>query len=167
MKQSEKSKLWMEAALLQLMKKKNFSAITVTDICEKAGVSRLTFYRNFETKEDILRFHFDKVFHEYICRFDKGISDIEDAITSCFEVWYELREEIKRIVDNHLALLMYEPFSKYTQIVLSKNEKYKKCDVAQQNFILGGMFALMVSMVNNPADMKPEKLTKSIMGLLK
>lgn len=57
-------------------------------------------------------------------------------------------------MDSNLALLMYEPFSKYTQIVLSKNEKYKKCDTAQQSFILGGMFALMVSMVNNPDDGK-------------
>ena len=125
MKQSEKSKLWMEEALLQLMEKKEFATITVTDICEKAGISRLTFYRNFEVKEDILRFHFDKVFQEYIGKFDEGITNIEEAITSCFDVWFELREEIKRIVDSNLALLMYEPFSKYTQIVLSKNEKYK------------------------------------------
>lgn len=167
MKQSEKSKLWMEEALLQLMKTKEFATITVTDICEKAGVSRLTFYRNFDMKEDILRFHFDKVFHGYICKFDEGIINIKEAIISCFEVWYELREEIKRIVDSNLALLMYEPFSKYTQIVLSKNEKYKKCDTAQQSFILGGMFAIMVSMVNNPDNMKPEKIAKSIMELLK
>lgn len=167
MKQSDKSKLWMEEALLQLMEKKEFATITVTDICEKAGISRLTFYRNFEVKEDILRFHFDKVFQEYIGKFDEGITNIEEAITSCFDVWFELREEIKRIVDSNLALLMYEPFSKYTQIVLSKNEKYKKCDLAQQNFILGGMFALMVSMVNHPTDRKPEEITSSIMELLK
>lgn len=62
---------------------------------------------------------------------------------------------------------MYEPFSKYTQIVLSKNDKYKECDTAQQSFILGGMFALMVSMVNSSDNMKPEKIAKSIMELLK
>lgn len=167
MKQSEKSKLWMEDALLQLMKVKEFSAITVTDICEKAGISRLTFYRNFEIKEDILRFHFDKVFNEYICKFDGEILNIEEAIIACFEVWFELREEIKRIVDNHLSLLMYEPFSRYTQIVLAKNEKYKKCNEIQQNFILGGTFALLIEMVNNPNEIKPEKITKSIMELLK
>ncbi len=42
-------------ALLLLMRKKDYKDISITEICEKAGVTRMSFYRNFESKEDILK----------------------------------------------------------------------------------------------------------------
>lgn len=42
-------------ALLQLMHKKPYSEITVTELCRRAGVSRMAFYGNFSSRDDILR----------------------------------------------------------------------------------------------------------------
>lgn len=42
-------------ALLILMHTKDYNSITIGQITEKAGVNRSTYYRNFETKEDIIR----------------------------------------------------------------------------------------------------------------
>ena len=42
-------------ALLQLMQKKAFDRISITELCRKAGVSRMSFYRNFESKEAVLK----------------------------------------------------------------------------------------------------------------
>ena len=42
-------------ALFNLMKKKNFENISITEITNKAGVSRNSFYRNFNSKEDIVK----------------------------------------------------------------------------------------------------------------
>ena len=36
------------------MKEKNFDAISVSEITARAGVSRISYYRNFDSKEDIL-----------------------------------------------------------------------------------------------------------------
>lgn len=41
-------------ALVKVMAVKNYDKITVTDICDKAGVSRAGFYRNFNGKEDVM-----------------------------------------------------------------------------------------------------------------
>lgn len=41
-------------ALLQLMQKKPYAEITITDIVERAGVSRMAYYRNYSSKDDIL-----------------------------------------------------------------------------------------------------------------
>ena len=48
-------------ALLQLMREKPFEAITVTELARRAGVSRTTYYRNFTSKEDILRASVDQI----------------------------------------------------------------------------------------------------------
>ena len=41
-------------ALLALMHEKSFSEISITEIIERAGVARASFYRNYESKEDVL-----------------------------------------------------------------------------------------------------------------
>lgn len=46
---------YLTEALLQLMSKKTFEDISVTDLCKRAGVTRMSFYRNYDSKEAILR----------------------------------------------------------------------------------------------------------------
>ncbi|MBE6123330.1 MAG: TetR/AcrR family transcriptional regulator [Solobacterium sp.] len=41
-------------ALLQLMSEKPFAEITVTELTDKAGISRATYYRNYSSKEEII-----------------------------------------------------------------------------------------------------------------
>ncbi len=43
------------SALTELMNEKQYAAITITEITQRAGVSRMTYYRNYSSKEDILR----------------------------------------------------------------------------------------------------------------
>ena len=45
----------MDEALLSLLEKKDFAYITVTEICEAAGVNRSTFYLHYENTSDLLR----------------------------------------------------------------------------------------------------------------
>ena len=40
-------------ALLQLLKEKPLSALSISEITSRAGVSRMTYYRNYKSKEDI------------------------------------------------------------------------------------------------------------------
>jgi AcrR family transcriptional regulator len=42
-------------ALFDLLLEKDFSEITVTDIIKKAGVARASYYRNYDSKEDVLK----------------------------------------------------------------------------------------------------------------
>ena len=44
----------MDLALISLLKKKPFDYITVSEICEEAGVNRSTFYLHYETIGDLL-----------------------------------------------------------------------------------------------------------------
>lgn len=44
----------MDKAFLELLEKKDFSYITVKEICQTAGVNRSTFYLHYETIADLL-----------------------------------------------------------------------------------------------------------------
>ena len=41
-------------SLLDLMKQKHLSDISIGELCNKAGVGRASFYRNFRVKEDVI-----------------------------------------------------------------------------------------------------------------
>lgn len=49
------------AALTELMSERDYASITITEITQKAKVSRMTYYRNYSSKEDILRKFMDDV----------------------------------------------------------------------------------------------------------
>ena len=60
-KTAQQSQRMITDALFRLMMRKPFAAITITEICEEAGVGRKTFYRNFELKEDVIAFRLDEL----------------------------------------------------------------------------------------------------------
>ncbi len=61
-----------------LMHERDYRQIGVTDIAEKAGVGRATFYRYFKSKEDVIEFYFmhntkEFVFEQHYSRDAKPI----------------------------------------------------------------------------------------------
>ncbi|HFI0795369.1 TPA: TetR/AcrR family transcriptional regulator [Streptococcus suis] len=56
---------YIQEALLQLIQQKEYEKITITDIAKRAGVTRISFYRNFESKDDILKQALERAFSVY------------------------------------------------------------------------------------------------------
>lgn len=48
-------------ALIDLMKTKPYTSISITDIANRAGVSRMAYYRNYVSKDDILNKYMEEV----------------------------------------------------------------------------------------------------------
>lgn len=63
---ADNAKLYIVEALCALMKEQSFHDISITAIAKKAGVSRMSFYRNFETKEDIISYYIDYMMRAYL-----------------------------------------------------------------------------------------------------
>jgi AcrR family transcriptional regulator len=51
------SKNMLAQGLMELLEEKEYKAITITQLCEQAKIARRTFYRHFESKEDILSYY--------------------------------------------------------------------------------------------------------------
>lgn len=54
----EYSRYYIVQALFKLMNEREYDKIGVTDLAEKAGVGRATFYRYFKRKEDVIEYYF-------------------------------------------------------------------------------------------------------------
>lgn len=53
-KQNQLAREYITSALIQLVREKPLSAVSIKELAERAGVSRMTFYRNYTSTEDIL-----------------------------------------------------------------------------------------------------------------
>ncbi len=62
-------------ALMLLIGQKEYDKITITDITRKAGVSRMSFYRVYHSKEDILLDAVDRLFSEFQEEFKCEVSE--------------------------------------------------------------------------------------------
>lgn len=62
---NESVKEAIETALMILLQEKDINKITVTELVEKAGVGRSSFYRNFENFENVAVSYVNRIYREY------------------------------------------------------------------------------------------------------
>ena len=92
----EYSKHYIVQALFFLMRDRDYAKISITDIAEKAGVGRVTFYRYFKKKEDVLLYYFDRNAREFM--YDQR------TIPRCREDYFEIVQKVLAMFYKHREL---------------------------------------------------------------
>ncbi|HEY1690278.1 MAG TPA: TetR/AcrR family transcriptional regulator [Solirubrobacteraceae bacterium] len=97
------------AAMLQAVDAQGFVATTISDLVERAGVSRRTFYEHFENKDQCLLATYDMIFNELVERISSAempgenwLQQIEGVLSAVFEVTVR-RPDAARLVCVELA----------------------------------------------------------------
>ena len=72
-----------DKALLSLLEKKPFEYITISEICEEAGVNRSTFYLHYENLSDLLRETMAYVIEGFSSYFSVDTQSIATQFSNC------------------------------------------------------------------------------------
>ncbi len=72
-----------DKALLSLLEKKSFEYITVSEICEEAGVNRSTFYLHYENTCDLLHETTKYVIESFVSCFSVDTKSIASKFSEC------------------------------------------------------------------------------------
>ncbi len=103
----------LSSALLKLITEKEYSKISISELCSKAGVSRTAFYRNYETMDDVLS---DKIIdYAYRMRTYKSNS-IYDNWLNIFTMVSENISEFEVMVKAKLEYKILEALNMYLPI---------------------------------------------------
>ena len=86
----------MDEAFLELIEKKDFTYITVKEICAKAGVNRSTFYLHYETISDLLAESVEYMHQKFLDSFS-DTNFTADNLSDC------PKEELYLITPQHLT----------------------------------------------------------------
>lgn len=88
MPDSNITKKALASTLKELMNEKSFAKISVTDICERCGMNRKSFYYHFQDKYDLANWIFDMNFLTIMKKYGH-----EDSQTIARELCYHFYEE--------------------------------------------------------------------------
>jgi len=126
-RQVQRTKTWILDALMLLMDKIPYSKITVSDITEKAGIARTTFYHNYDNKEDVLfEYLTDSISIELLNLEENKMDNSQNNIVLMFDYKHMIKyqKSIKKI----LSIMEIENrlFREVQKFPMSLLEQYKK-----------------------------------------
>ena len=114
-------------ALLKLMNEKAISDITIMELVERAGVARVSFYRNFASKENIIEQYLLLLIREWGAEFEaKG--DPSLFAQTLLRHFYRYKEFYLLLYKHNLSSMIYENIRGACQLDLAGNnfERYTK-----------------------------------------
>lgn len=134
--------------MLKLLSKMPFDDITITLLCQEAHLVRRTFYRNFETKEDVLICMLDYHLLEYIQIFNSNVNSMEQFATHFFHFWQEKYDYLKILQENALFYLLNRLYLHYIEeihsvLTASSIECFHEKDSYPVVFYIGGLCDLL------------------------
>lgn len=116
-------------ALLQLLKEKDISEISISELTCKAQIGRVSFYRNYQTKEDILKEESDRLIKEWGHSYETNPeSSPETLFPSLFDFYRAHKEFYSILYQAGMTSVMLETILETIQVTeeMSNLEAYMK-----------------------------------------
>ena len=118
---NEQKNTWVKrqitAALLNLLKAKKLADISVSELTEMAGVGRVSFYRNYQAKEDILREESDRLIQEWGILYEANPESAPETLfPSLFDFYREHRDFYTTLYEAGMSTIMMDTIISTIQI---------------------------------------------------
>ena len=145
-------------SFIKLLEYENFEKISIVEIITKAGLSRNSFYRNFSSKEDILKQYITRVTDDFICNANIPILEISwgKYIETILRHLYKQRAFVDILIRNNKLYLISDIFDKAIQ-----NRINGRVDYNHALFLSGGLFNIYKFWAQSGYKESPEIIAKS------
>jgi AcrR family transcriptional regulator len=88
---------------LDLFQRFGIKRITIEEICQTASVSKMTFYKYFKNKNELVRFLWEKGFEQAFAKFD-AICGMDISFEKKLQLMLKLKEESTANISHQFAL---------------------------------------------------------------
>ena len=159
----------MVKSLMDLMEKKPFSAITITEITAKANVSRMTYYRNYSSKEDIFRGYLDDILYDY---YEEALSIPESGdfydrenMLHCFNFIERNIGFVNSLFNGGLGNILLEGFGEYlTHKWYKGNDKVRYYELES---FAGALYNVFIAWARGGRKETPEQMADIMHNIYK
>ena len=151
----------MVTALMQLLESQPLSTITISELTAKAGVSRMTFYRNYSSKEDVFARHLKDILEEY----RKESFELRDGehnyslphMMHCFHYFNTYKDFLNCLFRSGLSGLFLSALEDY---VLSRwqTDPSDSSEYYALHAFSGALFSVYIAWSNRGAKETPEEM---------
>ena len=150
-------------SLLTLLDEKPMDDITISELTQMAGISRMTFYRNYSCKEDILSEHFKDVLKQYKLdmgdELGKGNYYDKKNIIHCFQYFFEQREFLESVMKRGFNYIFLSEVDKNVMKIWWKRGDGQKKAYCLHAFA-GALYNLYISWAVNGYKETPEEMAE-------
>ena len=159
MNKKDFSRNCLSQALIELLEENEYEDISIQDIVDKAGFSRMAYYRNFKSKDEVIDYALDNAFNTFVKETKityRGMGP-ELFVETIFR-WFSTNEMLsltKKLLKRGLIGHMYFQFVKRVQGGFIPNQNHYVYD-----YIGGGIFAVFISWVIGGLKETPEEMAK-------
>ncbi|PKL36002.1 MAG: hypothetical protein CVV44_17420 [Spirochaetae bacterium HGW-Spirochaetae-1] len=166
-KRSKRTRAWLLETLLELLEKKEYSEISITELTENADIARQTFYRNYDNMDDILLSEMDDILDEYVKKVQKNMETKND-LTWDFEVkqlvyvWQRNEALFKALLKAGLGLQALEKLSEFFSLFHMKVQHIQELDEYHQSlvhYLAGGVYMVLKKWFENEMNTPIEIIT--------
>ncbi len=162
-----RSRASLEAALLELMDRKPFRDINVTELARAAGMSRQTFYLHYKTIDEILMRRFEESFAgfgvELMAAIGRGHVDIAMVGERLFAYWRDNRSVIESIRSAGLEREFLKRIRGYIGAVTSQFRRIQDAPAADRqiegfidDFVAGGLMFMLNQWLDGDGKPSPD-----------
>lgn len=120
-------------SLLTLLEENAIEDISIRELCDNAGIGRASFYRNYNSKEDILKAYINQLFDEWKNGWEKNNRmPLNSAIGTIFGHFEQHRDFYHLLNERHLIYLLKDVILDTMEMKpdLPKAEAYAKAFAA-------------------------------------
>jgi len=164
----KKSKTQICSALMKLLQTKPYRRITVSQICDYAGVSRPTFYKNFDTMDAVVRYKLQQIKKNYL-RDHSRSGDIRALLTD-FYAFVRSNPEINLLLTKGKLYYIFEDILREDCQADMAKIKEQTPDRAVAEYLPGYLSATVVSLlkkwVESGYEQTPEQMGEFVSKLV-
>ncbi|WP_099468724.1 TetR/AcrR family transcriptional regulator [Konateibacter massiliensis] len=155
-------------ALMHLADQKPLSTISISELAKRAGVSRMTYYRNYSSKEEVFQDYMDEIIESY----KNEIRKLEPQetygdyvrILHSFKYFEKYKDFIRCILKIEMGYLLLDALSSYMI-----ETYYKEIESYELYYILqayaGSLFNTYIAWLKNDSSVSAEDMTMIIYKL--
>ena len=154
MSKSNIAKKNISEALMSLLQTKPLKDITIQDLADKSGYTRVTYYRHFTSLYEVIEYYLDCYADDYLAQNPMDFDSLPPRVfyTRFFEHFLEpkAKEIVNILKKQNLLNLLKKNFDKYMLIGGKTGYGYL--------FFSGGLFNVYISWVNKGYPESPAEL---------
>ncbi len=161
--QVNESKKLIMTAFLDLLEKKDYDEITLTEIADNAKLTRMTLYRHYKSKQEIIKV----VFTDHLEDVMKEVAKTSNP--SFYDVMCLVFKSIKKNRFIKASKNSDELHRIYLEVLRNYNFDFKKTvpdlDDFTRNYIIGGINKITSNWLDNNCNTPIEKLAMRVSNL--
>ena len=151
-------------SFLELLKEKPVDKITTTEICQKAGIDRATFYRHYENQYELYACLENEMLEEL-----QGIAvcygfDVNGLLEAVFDRFYQQREVWTLLLSDHGDSRFLSKFYAFFDQYFEKTDSTWESEL-HYRFFLYGISGLFEGWIKEGMKCPPQKMAAQIQKL--